>query len=160
MKMHIVFTKEIDKNAVDNDIPQKAEKDLKLYNELGKKINVLTDYFRENGYGAHASHPMLEFFNMMVSLQEGLNVLFELLTLSLHDESLIKIYREDYNEKFDSFQIFLQNQQEKGKIRDDVDANILAQLLIALSTDITMQLVIGFDEVKIHENGQTHCKQY
>lgn len=54
----IVFTKEMDKNAVDNDIPRKKEKDLKLYNEFGKKINELTDYLRKNGYGAHASHPI------------------------------------------------------------------------------------------------------
>lgn len=54
----IVFTKEMDKNAVDNDIPRKSEKDLKLYNEFGRKVNELTDYLRENGYGAHASHPI------------------------------------------------------------------------------------------------------
>lgn len=54
----IVFTKEMDKHAVDNDIPRKSEKDLKLYNDFGKKINELADYLRENGFGAHASHPI------------------------------------------------------------------------------------------------------
>ena len=53
----IVLTKEINKNSVDNELPGKAAKDLKLYDELGKKTNELADYLRENGFSAHASHP-------------------------------------------------------------------------------------------------------
>jgi ferredoxin len=55
----IVLTKEIDKNAVDNELPGKQETDLKLYDELGKKTNKLADYLRENGIGTHASHPTI-----------------------------------------------------------------------------------------------------
>lgn len=55
----IVLTKEIDKNQVDNDFPGKSVTDLKLYNKLGKITNDLADYLRENGYGAHASHPAI-----------------------------------------------------------------------------------------------------
>ncbi|MGF7117791.1 4Fe-4S binding protein [Methanobacterium oryzae] len=55
----IVFTKEIDKNSVDNELPGKAATDLKLYDELGKKTNELADYLRKNGFGAHASHPAI-----------------------------------------------------------------------------------------------------
>lgn len=57
----IVLTKEIDKNAVDNDFPGKQETDLKLYDEFGKKTNELTDYLRKNGFAAQASHPTLGF---------------------------------------------------------------------------------------------------
>jgi len=53
----MVLTKEIDKNSVNNEFPGKTVTDLKLYNEFGKKTNELADYLRENGYGAHASHP-------------------------------------------------------------------------------------------------------
>ena len=55
----IVVTKEIDKNQVDNELPRKAETDLKLYDKLGKITNELADYLRENGFGAHASHPAI-----------------------------------------------------------------------------------------------------
>jgi len=57
----IVFTKEIDQFAVDNDFPQKQANDLKLYDEFGKKTNELVDYLRENGFSAQASHPSLGF---------------------------------------------------------------------------------------------------
>ncbi|HML06216.1 MAG TPA: TetR/AcrR family transcriptional regulator C-terminal domain-containing protein, partial [Methanobacterium sp.] len=67
------------------------------------------------------------------------------------DEDLKEVYRKGYNEKLEEFQVFLQKQQEKGNIRADVDAKTLAQNLMALSTDITMQLVIGIDESKVHE---------
>lgn len=53
----IVLTKEIDEYSVNNDIPNKAAHDLKLYDEFGKKVNTITDYLRENGFGAQASHP-------------------------------------------------------------------------------------------------------
>lgn len=55
----IVFTKAIDKNQVDNELPGKATTDLKLYNKLGKITNEIADYLRENGFGAHASHPAI-----------------------------------------------------------------------------------------------------
>jgi ferredoxin len=55
----IVLTKEIDKNSVDTDLPGKAATDLKLYDELGKKTNELADFLRDNGFGAHASHPAI-----------------------------------------------------------------------------------------------------
>lgn len=53
----IVLTKEINKRQVDNELPGKSTTDLKLYDEFGKKTNDLANYLRENGFGAHASHP-------------------------------------------------------------------------------------------------------
>ncbi|MDD1774398.1 MAG: 4Fe-4S binding protein [Methanobacterium sp.] len=55
----IVLTKEIDKNAVDNEFNDKTVNDLKLYDELGKITNRLVDYLRINGFGAQASHPAI-----------------------------------------------------------------------------------------------------
>ena len=57
----IVFTKEIDQFAVDNDFPEKQTNDLKLYDEFGKKTNEMVDYLRENGFSAQASHPSVGF---------------------------------------------------------------------------------------------------
>ena len=107
-----------------------------LYTYFKSKLDILKlisnkqnigEKFQKSFKGLDYPEALEEFFYMMVSLQDGLNVPFELLTLSLHDESLRKIYRDGYNEKLDAFEIFLQSQQEKGIIRDDVNANILAQ---------------------------------
>lgn len=53
----IILTKEIDEYSVNNDISNKASRDLKLYDEFGKNTNELTDYLRQNGFNAQASHP-------------------------------------------------------------------------------------------------------
>lgn len=55
----IVITKEINKKQIDKELKGKSLTDLKLYNELGKISNDMADYLRENGYGAHASHPAI-----------------------------------------------------------------------------------------------------
>jgi AcrR family transcriptional regulator len=123
---------------------------LEILKVISTKQNI-AEKFNKTFKGHDYPEALEEFYKMMVGLQEGLKVPFELLTLSLHDENLSKIYRNGYSEKLDAFQIFLQSQQEKGTIRDDVDTNTLARLMMALSTDITMQLVIGFDESLIHE---------
>ncbi len=123
---------------------------LEILKVISTKQNIAEKFYKTfDGYDYPEA--LEKFYNMMIGIQEGLNVPFELLTLSLHNEDLNKIYREGYNEKLDAFQIFLQGQQEKGTIRIDVPSNILAHLLMALSTDISMQLIIGFDETKIHE---------
>jgi epoxyqueuosine reductase len=57
----IVFTKEIDQFAVNNDFPEKQTNDLMLYDEFGKKTNELVDYLRDNGFSAQASHPSVGF---------------------------------------------------------------------------------------------------
>lgn len=67
----IVLTKEIDKKALDNDIPQKQGKDLKLYDEFGKKTNQLADYLRDNGFGAQASHPAVGFVRYPILAQHA-----------------------------------------------------------------------------------------
>ena len=121
-----------------------------ILKSISTKQNAI-ELFNKAFEGQDYPEALEEFYKLMIGLQRGLNVTFELLTLSLHDESLKEIYREGYNDKLEAFQIFLEKQQEKGNIRDDVDANTLAQNLMALSTDITMQLVIGIDESKIHE---------
>ncbi len=123
---------------------------LEILKVISSKQNI-TEKFEKTFKGYDYPEALEELYNMMTGIQEGLKVPFELLTLSLHDENLSQIYRDGYNEKLDAFQIFLQSQQKKGTIRNDVQADTLAQLLMALSTNISMQLVIGFDETKIHE---------
>lgn len=124
---------------------------LDLLKLISTKQNIIELF--NNAFEGHDYPEAFEnFYKMITELQGGLNLTFELLAQSLHDESLKEVYREGYNDKLDAFRIFLQKQQEKGTIREDVDINILSQQIMALTTDITMQLVIGIDESKVHEN--------
>jgi AcrR family transcriptional regulator len=123
---------------------------LEILKVISTKQNIAEKFYKTfEGYDYPEA--LEEFYNMMIEIQDGLKVPFELLTLSSNNNDLSKIYREEYNEKLEAFQIFLQDQQEKGTIRNDVPADTLAHLLMALSTDISMQMVIGFNETKIHE---------
>ena len=156
-----VFSQNGFQNSTMNQIADEAEMSkTTLYTYFKSKVDILQSIstkqnvlklFQKAFEGLDYPEALEEFYNLITGLQGGLNITFELLTLSLHDENLRKIYTEGYNDKLEALQIFLQSQQEKGTIRNDVEANILAQLLMALSIDITMQLVIGLEEAKIHE---------
>ena len=54
----IILTMEMDKDAVDlAPSSETQEMSNTTYDELGKKTNKLAEFLRENGFGAHASHP-------------------------------------------------------------------------------------------------------
>lgn len=54
----IVLTMPMDKTAVDlAPSPRTQENGVVTYDQLGKITNDLASYLRENGFGAHASHP-------------------------------------------------------------------------------------------------------
>ncbi|MGB9936643.1 MAG: 4Fe-4S binding protein [Methanobacterium sp.] len=54
----IVLIMEMDKEAIDA-VPSETTQEMGIitYDELGKKTNSLAEFLRENGFGAHASHP-------------------------------------------------------------------------------------------------------
>jgi Pyruvate/2-oxoacid:ferredoxin oxidoreductase delta subunit len=54
----IILTMEMDKDAVDLAPSSETQEMSNItYDELGKKTNKLAEFLRENGFGAHASHP-------------------------------------------------------------------------------------------------------
>ena len=54
----IIFTMEMDKDTVDLAPSSETQEMSNItYDELGKKTNALAEFLRENGFGAHASHP-------------------------------------------------------------------------------------------------------
>lgn len=54
----IILIIEMDKESVDS-APSDATQEMGIitYDQLGKKTNELAEFLRENGFGAHASHP-------------------------------------------------------------------------------------------------------
>ncbi len=94
---------------------------------------------------------VLEEIYKMMSKSEGLHLSFEMTALSSHNENIKKLNQDAYNEKLKGLKIFLQDQQNKEKIRNDLDASILAQILTGLYTDAAAQLLVGIDKAKVHE---------
>jgi hypothetical protein len=76
---------------------------------------------------------------------------FEMIALSPHDENVRKIIRDEREKDRKALQVHLQEQMDKGVIRNDVDAYILAHLVLALYWEMSTQLFAGFDKSKIHE---------
>lgn len=92
-----------------------------------------------------------ELYDMLIELKESLPFYFEIFALTSSNKTLGKSYSTRYNQRIEAFQTFLRKQQDRGTIRDDVDAHTLSQLLVALENHILIQLVLQMDENKIHE---------
>lgn len=121
-----------------------------ILQSISTKTNI-SELFQQAFKARDYPEALEELYKLMISLQ-GSYVTFELLALSSHNENIGKINRNAYNEKLELLTNFLKEQQNKGKIRTDLSAKILAQIIAALYTDASTQLVIGINERKIHEN--------
>jgi AcrR family transcriptional regulator len=124
--------------------------------DLLKMISIstsqrLNEIFQKSLEGQDSLEPFEELYNKMEEFQGSLHLNFEILSLSSHDKNIREMGRIIYDEKIDVFQMFLQDLQNKGIIRDDIDARTLARLVAALYTDIAMQLVMGFDKSEVRE---------
>lgn len=108
-------------------------------------------YIQKSFEGQNYLEVLEEVYNMMAE-SEGLSLSFEMTALSSYNENIKKLNKDAYNEKLEGLRAFLQDQQNKGKISDDLEAIILAQILTGLYTDAATQLLIGIDKDKVHEN--------
>ena len=91
-----------------------------------------------------------ELYDMMVE-SPGLQLSFEVTSISKQNEKIKKINQKSYKSKLESMKIFIQDQQENGSVRKDLDADLLAQILTGLYTDVAVQLLIGLDNKEVHE---------
>jgi AcrR family transcriptional regulator len=84
-------------------------------------------------------------------LKEFLRTGFEMIGLSSHDEDVRKIIRDERKKDIEALQTHIQNQMNKGAIRNDVEANVLAHLILALYWEMATQLLAGFDKSNVYE---------
>jgi len=94
---------------------------------------------------------VLEELYSMVVESPGLHLSFEITALSSHNDNIKEINKESYEAKLEALKEFLKDQQEKGTIRKDIGAEVLAQILTALYTDVAAQLLVGIENEKVHE---------
>jgi len=84
-------------------------------------------------------------------LKEFIHTSIDIVKLSPHDEDIINILRDEREKDLKSLQDFLQSQIDNKAIRDNVDAYVLANIVLALYWEMITQLYAGFDEEKVHE---------
>ncbi len=90
---------------------------------------------------------------------EGLLHLNFVLTALANDNDNIKLNLiESYESKIKVLTSFISMQQKQGTVRSDIEAVEIAQFLIAVYNDLSVQLIIGLDEKKISNNLDTSLK--
>ena len=116
---------------------------------------TLNDSFNQYFYVEDSLELLEEIYNDMVKSIGALHLNFEITALSSHNEKIRRINRDNYLKKKDTLKFFVENQQSKGSIRNDIPAFTIAQLLNAIYNDISMQLIIGMDTTEVHESWKT-----
>jgi AcrR family transcriptional regulator len=84
-------------------------------------------------------------------LKEFIHTSMDIVKLSPHDEDIIKILRDEREKDLEALQEFIQNQMDNRAIRSDIDAYILANIVLALYWEMVTQVYSGFDKEKVHE---------
>jgi AcrR family transcriptional regulator len=113
---------------------------------------ALTGSFNDYFYTDKSLEPLEEIYNDMSKFIGSLHFDFEITALSSHNSKIQKLNRDNYIKKLDTLNFFVENQQRKGNIRDDIPSKNIAQLLIEIYNDISMQLIIGIDTSRVHES--------
>jgi AcrR family transcriptional regulator len=112
----------------------------------------LTNSFNQYFYSNESLEPLEEIYHDLMNSIGLIQLNFEITALSSINENIRIINRDNYLKKLDTLKFFVENQQNKGNIRQDISAGIIAQLLNAIYTDISMQLIIGMDSTRVHES--------
>lgn len=92
-----------------------------------------------------------EIYNLLLEFKGSFHLAFEVTSLSSHDQEIQKLNRESYKKKIKFITKILENQQNKGLLKKEIDPIFAGQLLMAVYMDIITQLIIGCDESKVFD---------
>ncbi|MCX6642244.1 MAG: TetR/AcrR family transcriptional regulator [Candidatus Bathyarchaeota archaeon] len=84
-------------------------------------------------------------------LKEFIHTSIDIVKLSPQDEDISTILRNEREKDLQALREFIQNKIDEKTIRSDVDAYILANIVLALYWEMVTQLFAGFDKNKVHE---------
>jgi AcrR family transcriptional regulator len=84
-------------------------------------------------------------------LKEFIHTSMDIVKLSPRGEDVTKILRDEREKDLAALQEFIQNQIDARVIRSDLDAYIIANIVLALYWEMVTQLYAGFDKEKVHE---------
>jgi AcrR family transcriptional regulator len=125
--------------------------------DLLKAISLLENQaLREMLQKSFDSHHYMDslrgIIRMKMDLLKGfLRTGFEMIGLSSHDEDIRKIIRDERRKDIEALQEHIQDQMNKGTIRNDVEPSVLAHLILALYWEMATQLLAGFEKSKVYE---------
>ena len=119
---------------------------------LNSTTYALTESFNKSFEDETSLEPLEELYNNLIKFEGALHLNFEITALSSHNEQIKSILREDYEKKIETMTDFVKKQQDKGKIRNDVEEATMARILVAIYSDLAVQLLIGTDKMRVHEN--------
>ncbi len=108
--------------------------------------------FNQFFYSNESLEPLEELYNDLIKSIGFIHLNFEITALSSNNENIRIINKDNYLKKLDTLKFFVENQQSRGNIRQDISAGTIAQILNAIYTDISMQLIIGIDSTRVHES--------
>jgi AcrR family transcriptional regulator len=108
--------------------------------------------FNQFFYSNESLEPLEELYNDLIKSIRFIHLNFEITALSSNNENIRIINKDNYLKKLDTLKFFVENQQSRGNIRQDISAGTIAQILNAIYTDISMQLIIGIDSTRVHES--------
>jgi AcrR family transcriptional regulator len=86
---------------------------------------------------------------MTETYQPNIAIILELISIAASDEKIRNTVREEYEKDIVLLQTFIEQQQQKGNIKPDVDANLTAQVFIALYMGMTSKLIMGFSKSEV-----------
>jgi AcrR family transcriptional regulator len=81
----------------------------------------------------------------------NLHTHFEIVALASHDARIRQIVFEDYQKDIEAVEAFVEEKKKQDVIRVDVDAQILAELFIALYLGTLAKLLIGYANKEVHD---------
>lgn len=84
-------------------------------------------------------------------LKEFIHTSIDIVKLSPQDEDINTILRNEREKDLQALREFIQYKIDEKTIRSDVDAYILANIVLALYWEIVTQLFAGFEKDKVHE---------
>ncbi len=123
-------------------------KDEILETAINQNLNESFNHFFEESMSLKSLEML---YNKMLNSIGVLHLDFEITALSSHNKNIQKTNMDIYNKKLDILINFVEKQQDNNNIRNDIDAETIAQLLMAIYSDIAMQLIIGVDITQVHE---------
>ncbi len=121
--------------------------------ELLQTTNQISnETFNSYFYLESSLEPLEEIYNDIIKSIGSIHLDFEITSLSYKNNDIQTVNRDNYKKKLDTLKFFVENQQKKGNIRNDIPPGNIAQLLMGVYIDISLQLIIGIDETKVHES--------
>jgi AcrR family transcriptional regulator len=88
---------------------------------------------------------------MTETYQPNIAIILELISIAASDEKIRNTVREEYEKDVVLLQTFIEQQQEKGNIKADVNANLTSQVFIALYMGMTSKLIMGFSKSEVQK---------